>query len=62
MLRIPEEMIGKTLELLAFEIQGSKKMLSRAKRLSRIKRLTQASLVDLSGYTFNRDEANDYTE
>lgn len=60
--RLPEEMVGKTVELLAFEIDGRKKEINRTERLRRIEDLTRASLVDLSEFTFNRDEANDYTE
>ena len=60
--RLPAELVGKTVELLAFEIDSRKKETDRAERLRRIETLTKASLVDLSGFTFNRDEANDYAE
>ena len=58
--RLPEEMIGKTVEVIAFEIETAKKEPSRAQRLRRIESLTKSSLVDLSGFTFDRDVANDY--
>jgi len=59
---LPEEMIGKTVELIAFEVAEKEKKLTRPQRLKRIESLTESTLVDLSGFTFNRDEANDYEE
>ncbi|MFB2117816.1 hypothetical protein [Parapedobacter sp. 2B3] len=53
-------MVGKTVKVIAFEIETAKKELSRAQRLRRIEALTKSSLVGLSRFTFDRDEANDY--
>jgi len=58
--QLPEEMVGKTVEVIAFEVETAKKKPSRAQRVRRIEALTKSSLVDLSGFTFDRDEANDY--
>ncbi|RQP17678.1 MAG: hypothetical protein EAS52_08005 [Parapedobacter sp.] len=58
--QLPEEMVGKTVEVIAFEIETAKKEPSRAQRLRRIEALTKSSLVDLSGFSFDRNEANDY--
>lgn len=63
-MRLPDEMVGKTVELIAFEIESNKpqSVLSKEQRLQRIDELTVSSLVDLSNFTFNRDEANNYDE
>jgi len=57
---LPEEMVGKTVEVIAFEIDGEKTILNKAQRLLQIEELTKSTLVDLSGFKFNRDQANDY--
>ena len=61
-MRLPEGMIGKTVEVLAFEINDGKSIPTKAQRLLEIEELTKASLVDLSGFKFDRDRANDYDE
>lgn len=56
-------MVGKTIELIAFEIEGEKAqndVAAKNQRLLQIEALTAGSLVDLSRFKFNRDEANDY--
>lgn len=58
-LRIPEEMVGKTVEVIAFEINDEEKP-NRLQRLQQIEDLTKSNLIDLSGFKFNRDEANNY--
>lgn len=60
--RLPEEMVGKTVELLAFEIEADKGKPDIVERIRKIEKLTKPSLVDLSGFSFDRDKANDYTE
>ena len=60
-MRLPDEMVGKTVELITFEIEFNKpSVLSKEQRLQRIDELTVSSLVDLSNFTFNRDDANNY--
>ena len=61
--RLPDEMVGKTIEVIAFEIDAintDNENLTREQRLKRIEEITAPSLTDLSNFKFNRDEANDY--
>lgn len=63
--RIPDEMVGKTVEVIAFEIEeaeAKKNVLTKEQRLEEIDEITASSLVDLSNFKFNRDEANNYDE
>ena len=59
-------MLGKTIEIIAFELneQSGKSQVSndndKMLRLKRIKDLTKDKLVDLRNYKFNRNEANNY--
>ena len=67
-LQFPSDMLGKKVEIIAFELnepagispvsKDSNKML----RLKRIEDLTKDKLVDLSNYKFNRNEANNYDD
>ncbi len=59
-LQLPEEMVGKTVEVIAFEINEVKNITTRAQRLTQIKDLTKNSMTDLSKFKFDRDEANNY--
>jgi hypothetical protein len=62
-MRLPEEMIGKTVEVIAFEVGNEIEPLTQLtfeERIQRIKAITKNSLVDLTGFKFNRDEANNY--
>lgn len=61
-MRFPEEMVGKTVEVIAFEINEGKTIPTRVQRLKQIENLTKSTLVDLSGFKFDRDEANNYDE
>lgn len=61
-LQLPEEMVGKTVEVIAFEINEVKTVTTRAQRLTQIQNLTKNSMTDLSGFKFDRDEANNYGE
>ncbi|HJP64630.1 MAG TPA: hypothetical protein VJ844_14385 [Mucilaginibacter sp.] len=63
--RLPDEMVGKTIEVIAFEIDSEvakSETSTKEERLKRIEELTASSLVDLSNFKFNRDEANNYDE
>jgi hypothetical protein len=60
MLHLPEEMVGKTVEVIAFEINEVKTVTSKNQRLSKIEDLTKNSLTDLSNFKFDRNEANNY--
>ena len=61
---LPKEMIGKQVEVLAFEIEQDEAgtQLSREERLQRIEDLTARSKTDLSNFKFDREEANNYDE
>jgi len=61
-MRIPEEMVGKTVEVIAFEIENKTSIPTKAQRLPDIEELTKSSLVDLSNFKFDREQANDYGE
>lgn len=61
-IRLPEEMVGKTVEVIAFEIDTADVFIDKGQRLKEIEDLTKATLVDLSGYKFDRDQANNYHE
>lgn len=63
-LQLPDNMVGKTVEIIAFEIKEADKQIetNKAQRLKEIKEITKGSLVDLSNFKFNRDEANNYDE
>jgi hypothetical protein len=64
--QLPEEMVGKTVELIAFEIEPRDKPDTnnpdKEKELERIRKITAPYLTDLSNFKFNRDEANNYDE
>lgn len=62
-MRLPDELVGKTVEVIAFEILpagAQPASATRQQRLEQIKALTAASLTDLSSFKFDRDEANNY--
>ena len=61
-IRLPEEMVGKTVEVIAFEIDTANVFIDKGQRLKEIEDFTKATLVDLSGYKFDRDQANNYDE
>lgn len=61
-LHLPEDMVGKTVEVIAFEISDAKVEYQKDSRLKQIKDLTKDTLVDLSNFKFDRDEANNYDE
>lgn len=61
-MRLPQEMIGKTVEVIAFEINTPDVVMDKVQRLKEIEDLTKTTLVDLSGFKFDRDQANNYDE
>ncbi len=64
-LKLPADYVGKPMEIIAFKITepySFKENASKEDRLKRIEELTRNSLVDLSHFTFDRDEANNYNE
>ena len=66
-LQFPKDMIGKTVEIIAFELKEANNTTiineqEKKQRFKRIDEITRNSLVDLSNFKFNRDEANNYDE
>lgn len=63
-LKLPVEMVDKTVEVIAFEIDiaGTEKQMDKSERINHIKSITEKSLVDLSNFKFDRDDANNYDE
>ena len=61
-MRLPKEMVGKTIEIIAFEIDDNENITNKKLRFQEIEDLTKSTLVDLSGFKFNRNEANNYDE
>jgi hypothetical protein len=62
-MQLPDEMIGKTIEVIAFEIGADAAWImatTKEERIKKIDEITRKTLVDLSGFQFNRDEANNY--
>jgi len=59
---LPDEMIGKTVEVIAFEIEEKPGKTTREERLASIEAITGKHRVDLRNFKFNRDEANDYRD
>ncbi len=66
MLNLPAEMIGKQIEVIAFEIGLNKNReetldnLSEVDRLKKIQAVFEGVRVKRNGYKFDRNEANDY--
>jgi hypothetical protein len=58
-------MVGKTVEVIAFEIEDpvtKKDTGNKAEKIKFIQSITRKSLVDLSKFKFNRDDANNFNE
>jgi hypothetical protein len=58
-IRIPEEMRGKKIEILAFEIENENPVANGNKSVSSEDFFVKHR-IDLSNFKFNREEANDY--
>jgi len=65
-LELPDEMVGKKVEEIVFEIENvtteNNRTNNTENRLRSIKKIFQDNLIDMSNYKFNRDEANNYYE
>jgi len=63
-LNLPNEMVGKTVEVIAFEIDNIKDKIAKAETSQDIKdiqdRYSRYPVISHDNYQFNRDEANDY--
>lgn len=60
-LTLPDEMVGKQVEVIAFEI-GSKTLPDIEERMTKINDSLSKLKVDLTNWKFDRDEANHYDE
>lgn len=62
LLKLPDEMIGKQVEVIAFEVKVNRdvNIEERERRRMEIREIFKDSLVDLSNFKFDRDEANNY--
>jgi hypothetical protein len=60
-LTLPEEMVGKQIEVIASEVHTTTE-LEKQQRMEAIEAIFKDSRVDLSKFKFNRNEANDYDE
>ncbi len=63
-LQFPKEMLGKTVEIIAFELNETHSepinKESKELRIKAIEEITKNSLIDLSKFKFNRNDANNY--
>jgi len=63
-LNLPDEMVGKTVEVIAFEIENAKEEPVKTNNTLTIQdvmeRYSRYPLISHDSYQFNRDEANDY--
>jgi len=61
-LNIPDDMIGKTVEVIAFEINSDESVLTQPANSSQeiLNRYSQYPAVSHKNYRFDRSEANDY--
>jgi hypothetical protein len=64
LLNLPDEMVGKTVEVIAFEIEDNNRPIDEIKvnqSLQDIKnKYSRYPVISHDSYRFNRDEANDY--
>lgn len=58
-LQLPDEMIGKTVEVIAFEIEEKGTLLPQ-KSMTQLRAELKELTVDMKDFKFDRDEANDY--
>lgn len=60
-LNLPDKMIGKQVEVIAFELE-SKLINDKEDKMKRLDESLLDLKVDLSNFKFDRDEANNYDE
>jgi hypothetical protein len=61
-LNLPNEMIGKKVEVIAFGIGESEQLIDSKDKLKELRESLKNMRIDLSGFKFDRDEANNYDE
>lgn len=60
-LKLPDEMVGKQVEVIAFEL-SSQTLPDIEERMTKINDSLSKLKVDLTNWKFDRDEANNYDE
>jgi len=63
-IQLPDDLVGKTVEVIAFEIDKADpvpvKSVDKKKLIESIEKGLSNYRKDISGFKFNREEANDY--
>ncbi|AYL93886.1 hypothetical protein [Mucilaginibacter celer] len=62
-IKLPDSLVGKTIEVIAFEIDQIEETIiadQKKKRIEDINKALNKHRVDLTGFKFDRDEANNY--
>lgn len=60
---LPEDFVGKRVEVIAFELEEERpESQTASEKKASIRTIFEGVRVDLSGYKFDRDEANNYDE
>lgn len=60
-LHLPDAMIGRQVEVIAFDLGKTvEPPMGNAEKMERLRASLDGLRVDLSGFKFDRDEANDY--
>ena len=61
-LLLPDDLVGKKVEVIAFEVTGEEKQeeVDKEKRIKAIEKGLNKYRVDLTNFKFDREEANDY--
>jgi hypothetical protein len=67
-LNLPDEMIGKTIEVIAFEVDLKGTLVEKDGKIANVspniknieEKYARYPMISRGDYTFNRDEANDY--
>lgn len=63
-IRLPDNLIGKEVEVLAFELNAPEAdetiIIDKEKRIKALEKGLNKYRMDLSGFKFDREEANDY--
>jgi hypothetical protein len=65
MLELPKDMVGKLIEIIAFEVEQAEPLKNiedpgKSKKIAAIDKALSKYRVNLSNFKFDRDEANDY--
>jgi hypothetical protein len=65
-LKLPDDLVGKTVEVIAFEIEPTATLspvsedADKAKRIKDLEKALSKYRANIADFKFNRDEANDY--